>query len=135
MTARKVTTNDFERDVIHADVPTLVDFYADWCGPCRAMGSVVDELASSTGEAANVVKVNIDDSPELAQQYGVQSIPTFVVVRDGQPTAKLVGVQSKEALAEGSGWMMPAIECDGKFAWATARVRWYPSGSGRPLMP
>ncbi len=100
MTARKVTTNDFERDVIHADVPTLVDFYADWCGPCRAMGSVVDELASSTGEAANVVKVNIDDSPELAQQYGVQSIPTFIVVRDGQPTAKLVGVQSKEALAE-----------------------------------
>ena len=99
MTARQIATNDFERDVLQSSVPTLVDFYADWCGPCRAMGSVVDELANDVKDDANVVKVNVDESPELAQQYGVNSIPTFVVVRDGKATEKLVGAQPKKALA------------------------------------
>ena len=103
MTAKHVVNETLDREVLHSNVPTLVDFYADWCGPCRAMGTVVDELASDVDGQANVVKVNIDDSPELASRYGVQSIPTFVVVRDGEATSKLVGVQPKSALAAALG--------------------------------
>ena len=103
MTAKHVVNETFDREVLHSNVPTLVDFYADWCGPCRAMGTVVDELASDVDGQADVVKVNIDDSPELASRYGVQSIPTFVVVRDGEATSKLVGVQPKSALAAALG--------------------------------
>ena len=98
MSAKSVDHDTFERDVLQADVPTLVDFYADWCGPCRAMGPVVDEVADDVAGQANVVKVNIDSAPELASRYGVQSIPTFLVVRGGEATGKLVGVQSKDAL-------------------------------------
>ena len=99
MSARHITSESFEREVLQAEQPTLVDFYADWCGPCRAMGPVVDELANDVDGHANVVKVNVDDAPEVASRYGVASIPTFVVVRDGEAVDKLVGVQTKEALA------------------------------------
>jgi thioredoxin 1 len=99
MTARHIDSEVFQREVLHSERPTLVDFYADWCGPCRAMASVVEELASDFEGRANVVKVNVDESPELATRYGVQSIPTFIVVRDGKATQRLIGVQSKRALA------------------------------------
>lgn len=99
MVARRVDSAGFKRHVLNSQQPTLVDFYADWCGPCRAMEPVVEEVADEFAGRANVVKVNVDESPELAVQYGVQSIPTFVVVRDGQATKRLVGVQSKQALA------------------------------------
>lgn len=98
MSVHHVSSEAFESSVLQADVPTLVDFYADWCGPCRAMSSVLDEVADESGQAAKVVKVNIDESPELAAQYGVRSIPTFLVVRDGQVQDQLIGVQSKESL-------------------------------------
>lgn len=100
MTARHITSEAFEREVLHSDRPTLVDFYADWCGPCRAMGPVVDELANDLESRANVVKVDIDASPDLATRYGVHSIPTFLVVRDGEVTERLVGIQSRQALAK-----------------------------------
>lgn len=80
--------------------PTLVDFYADWCGPCRAMAPVVDKLARDLDGWANVVKVNVDESPALASEYAVQSIPTFLVVRDGYATQRLVGMQTKQALVK-----------------------------------
>ena len=100
MTARHITADTFEREVLQSERSTLVDFYADWCGPCRAMEPVVNELAQDLHENANVVKVNIDEAPELARQYGVQSIPTFVVVNEGQVVAKLVGAQAKQTLAD-----------------------------------
>lgn len=98
MSARNITSEAFDREVLQAEQPTLIDFYADWCGPCRAMSSVVDELANDVEGKANVVKVNVDDAPEIASRYGVASIPTFVVVRNGDATDKLVGGQTKEAL-------------------------------------
>jgi thioredoxin 1 len=103
MTARHVTSEAFERDVLNSQLPTLVDFYADWCSPCRTMGAVVDELAADFQNQANVVKVNVDESPELAGQFDVQSIPTFIVVRDGKTRQTLVGVQSKQTLAAALG--------------------------------
>ena len=99
MTARHIDSAVFEREFLQSERPTLIDFYADWCGPCRAMASVVDELATNFQGRANVVKVNVDESPDLASRYDVQSIPMFVVVRDGNVVQTLVGVQTKEALA------------------------------------
>ena len=78
----------------------MVDFHADWCGPCRAVAPIIDELANELEGQANVVTVNVDESADLAQQYGVQARPTFMVFRDGKATTKLVGIQSKEALAK-----------------------------------
>lgn len=97
MSAKKVTTASFTQDVEQSARPTLVDFYADWCGPCRAMSPVVDELAAELPDA-NVVKVNVDDSPELAVRFKVESIPTFVVLRQGGSPRKFVGIQSKQDL-------------------------------------
>ena len=99
MAVRHVTSKAFEREVLQADRPTLVDFYADWCSPCRLMQPVVDKLAEDFDGRANVVKVDVDESPKLASRYGVQSIPTFIVVRDGNAAQKLVGVQTGQALA------------------------------------
>jgi thioredoxin 1 len=99
MKARHISSEAFKREVLPSEWPTLVDFYADWCGPCRAMSPVIDELANDFQGRANVVKVNVDESPDLAAHYGVNSIPTFLVVRDGEAKQKLVGIHSKEALA------------------------------------
>jgi thioredoxin 1 len=99
MTARHIDSAAFQREVLQSQRPTLIDFYADWCGPCRAMAPVVDQLASDFQGRANVVKVNVDESPELASRYGVQSIPTFIVVRDGNAGQRLVGAQTRQALA------------------------------------
>ena len=100
MTARHVSIEAFANEVLDSERPTLVDFYADWCSPCRAMAPVVDELAHDLDGRVNVVKVNVDDSPALAREYGVQSIPTFIVVRGGDATQRLVGIQTKQALVK-----------------------------------
>ncbi|MCR9295225.1 MAG: thioredoxin [bacterium] len=98
MGAKHVNSENFESLVLNADQPTIVDFYADWCGPCRMMNPVVEELARELAGMAQVVKVNVDEAPEVASRFGVQSIPTFVVLRDGKAKQQLVGVQSKQAL-------------------------------------
>jgi thioredoxin 1 len=100
MAGRHVASESFDREVLQSERPTLVDFHADWCGPCRAVAPVLDELANELEGKANVVTVNVDDSADLAQQYGVQALPTFIVFRGGKATTKLVGMQSKEALAK-----------------------------------
>lgn len=78
---------------INSSAPTLIDFWAPWCGPCRALGPTIDKLAEDLGDRAQVAKVNIDDHPELATKYGVASIPTVIVFKDGQPTEKFVGIR------------------------------------------
>ena len=89
----QLDSNSFE-EVIQSPTPTLIDFWAPWCGPCRALGPTIDKLADDLGDRANVAKINIDDHPQLAAKYGVASIPTVIVFKNGQPTEKFVGIRS-----------------------------------------
>lgn len=96
----KITKALFQKQVLEADKPVLVDFWAPWCMPCRMMGPVVEELAEEYEGKAYVGKINVDEEGELAAQYKVYSIPTLIVFSHGQEIARQVGVQSKEALEE-----------------------------------
>lgn len=95
---KKFTTANFENEVLQADKTVLVDFYADWCGPCRMMGPVVEQLAEELADIAYVGKLNVDDNEEIAAKYGVMTIPTLMVFKNGQPAGKLIGVQPKETV-------------------------------------
>ena len=96
----KITVANFENEVLHSDKPVLLDFYADWCGPCKMLGPVIDGLADELSGKAVVGKVNIDDEPDLAAKYGVVTIPTIILFKDGQEVNRLVGVQSKLTLTQ-----------------------------------
>ncbi len=96
MSVINITSQNFEEEVTKSSVPVLIDFWAPWCGPCKMMAPVVEEIAKEVGETAKVGKVNIDEEPNLASSFGVMSIPTFVVVRGGKVVGQTVGVQSKE---------------------------------------
>ena len=98
MTVSSVNKNNFQREVLSAQTPVLVEFWAPWCGPCRMFSPVVDQVAEAQAGKAKVVKVNIDEEPELAQRYGVMSIPTLIVFKAGQPAATSVGLKSKAAV-------------------------------------
>lgn len=95
-TATAVTNNDFDNEVLKSDIPVLVDFYADWCGPCRALGPTVDEIAKEYAGKVKVFKVNVDNEPALAQKYGIQSIPCLIIFKDGKVAIKLVGFRPKK---------------------------------------
>lgn len=90
-------TANFEQKVLDSQVPVLVDFYADWCGPCKILAPTLDELARETSQA-RIVKVNVDHSPELAMQYGVSAIPSLAVFKGGEVVAEHVGLASKSQL-------------------------------------
>ena len=96
MSVINITSQNFEEEVTKSSVPVLIDFWAPWCGPCKMMAPVVEEIAKEVGETAKVGKVNIDEEPNLASSFGVMTIPTFVVVRGGKVVGQTVGVQSKE---------------------------------------
>lgn len=95
-----INDNDFETQVLKANGPVVVDFWAEWCGPCKAMSPLVDELAGEVGAAVKVVKINIDESPNAPTKYGVRGIPTFMIFKDGKVVDTKVGSMSKTALAD-----------------------------------
>lgn len=96
----KFTKQNFEAEVLQSDVPVLVDFYADWCGPCKMMAPVVEKLAEELAGQAKVGKINVDDEPELAQKYRVVSIPTFLIIKYGEVVETAVGAMSAAALKD-----------------------------------
>lgn len=99
MAVTTITKDNFNKEVLQAGVPVLVDFWASWCGPCRMLSPIVDEIAEQyTG--LKVGKVNVDEQEELAIKFGIMSIPTLIVFRDGEVVAQSVGVKSKEAILD-----------------------------------
>lgn len=93
------TTKDtFQKDVLDSKVPVLVDFWASWCAPCRMQGQILDKYEATVGDKAKIVKVNVDEQPELAQQFGVMSIPTLVVMQNGKVKNQVTGVTQDAGL-------------------------------------
>ena len=97
--AMQFTVDNFEKEVLGADVPVLVDFWAEWCGPCRMLGPVIETLAGKANGAYKVGKVNVDEQPDLARRYGIMSIPTVLLFKNGQLADKSVGLVPESKLA------------------------------------
>ncbi len=104
--ADTITESTFQQQVLESTEPVLVDFWAEWCGPCHAVAPILDEI--STERQLRLVKVNIDEEQELAQRYGVMSIPTMILFKDGEPAAAVVGALPKSALESKLGLATPA---------------------------
>ncbi|BCM16462.1 thioredoxin [Mesorhizobium sp. J8] len=106
MATVKVDNGNFQADVLNAKEPVVVDFWAEWCGPCKMIGPSLEEIAKELGSKVKVAKLNIDENPELAAQYGVRSIPTLMIFKGGEMTDMKVGAAPKTAL---SHWINGAI--------------------------
>jgi thioredoxin 1 len=111
-----LTEQNFEEEVLRSEIPVLVDYWAAWCGPCRLIDPVIDEIAAERPGALKVGKVNIDEQPELAERAGARSIPFVVLYRDGEPAAAALGAQPKPALER-------ALELDRTPAALNGRAR------------
>ncbi len=97
---RAVTNQTFEQDVLQSNTPVLVDFYADWCGPCKVVGPVVEQLGNDYEGRVDVRKVDVDSNPELASRYGVRSIPTLILFKDGVVQDTVIGAVPRSKLVE-----------------------------------
>lgn len=90
------TSGTFEADVLRSDLPVFVDFYADWCGPCRYVAPIIEQLAHEYQGKVKFVKVDTDSNPDIAYRYGIQGIPTLIIFKNGQPVERIVGAAPKE---------------------------------------
>ena len=98
MTTKPVSDDSFETDVLNAEKPVLVDFWAEWCGPCKAIAPALEDLATDRETALTVAKINIDDNPSTPMKYGVRGIPTLMLFKGGQVAATKIGALQKSAL-------------------------------------
>jgi thioredoxin 1 len=95
-----VSSESWEDDVLKSDRPVLVDFWAAWCGPCKMVAPVLDELAGEMGEKVRIAKLNVDENQEIAQKYGVRGIPTFILFKDGEVADRMTGAMPKSAFEQ-----------------------------------
>ena len=102
----EISDSTFEQEVLQSEVPVLVDFWAPWCGPCRAIAPVIDELAGDYAGKLKVAKCNVDDNPKTPSRYGIRAIPTLILFKNGEPTSMQVGAAPKGRLSD---WIRNAI--------------------------
>jgi len=100
MAVVEITNKNFESEVVKSDIPVLVDFWAEWCGPCKVIAPIVEELSNELDGKLKVAKVNVDDAQELASQFNIMSIPTLLVFKGGEPVEMIVGAVGKDQLLE-----------------------------------
>lgn len=100
MAELKITAANFENEILHSDKPVLLDFYADWCGPCKMLSPILHELAEEKSGALKVGKVNVDEQPDLAAEFGVMSIPTLLLFENGKLVRQAVGARPKSGVLE-----------------------------------
>jgi thioredoxin 1 len=96
---RTVSDNSFAKEVLQSEKPVLVDFWAEWCAPCRMLAPTVEAVGEQYAESADVVKLNVDDNPSTAQAYGIKGIPTLILFREGKEVERIVGATSKETIS------------------------------------
>ena len=101
--ATAVTESTFDQEVLESETPVLVDFWAEWCGPCHAVSPILERIVDERNGELRLVKVNIDEEQELARRYGIQSIPAMIIFKDGEPTAAAIGARPKGALERALG--------------------------------
>lgn len=106
MATEKVTDASFDSDVLGSDAPVVVDFWAEWCGPCRLISPALEEIATELDGKVKIAKLNIDENPDVAVRYGVRSIPTLILFKNGEPAAMQVGAVPKGRLSD---WIRGAI--------------------------
>ena len=106
MAVGKVSDATFESEVLKATSPVVVDFWAEWCGPCRMIAPALEEIAGSLGEKVKIVKLNVDENPQTAAKYNIQSIPTLMIFKDGNMSSRQIGAAPKQKLEQ---WITTAV--------------------------